>query len=46
MWHLIGIFVSDTHFGIMYEETVAVDCILVDMCKHVGSICLCSIMAV
>ena len=45
MWHLRGILVSGTYL-IIWEVAVAAGCILVNMGKYVGSMCLCSILAV
>ena len=33
MWYLRGIFISGTYLAIIFETTVAVGYILVDMCK-------------
>ena len=34
MWHLKGIFVSDTYLAIIYKVSVAVCCVLVDKGKY------------
>ena len=44
--HLRNIFVSDKYLAVICEVVVAVGCIVVDMGKNVGSVCLFSIIAV
>ena len=36
IWHLRGIFVSDTYLAVTYEVTVAVSCFLLGICKMIG----------
>ena len=46
LWQLRGILVSCKYLAIMYEVGIAVGCILVDMCKNVGTIQPFSLLAV
>ena len=41
---IFAIFVSDTYLAITCEVNIAVACVLVHICKNVGSICQFSIV--
>ena len=46
MWHFRGIFIAGTYMAIRCEVDITVACVLAHLCKNLGLICPCSIMAV